>query len=114
MNVPARWASTVARTLPSTNRQSPTTRRDLHCIGARHDLVWPALPSSDIELPGFGGARLRREAPADREEQSALVSEREDPTELGQPPLGTPVVGRACEQLPRLLAEHRARVGAQI
>src|SRR5688572_2472787 len=66
MNDPARWASTGARMLQSTDKQSPATRReDLQCIGARQDLVGPAscrqatsAASSILTRRQYGGAEI--------------------------------------------------------
>src|SRR5207344_880446 len=52
-------------------------------------------------------ARVLR-SPADCEEQPALVPER------AHPALGPPVVRCTCEQIARLIAEHRARVRPQV
>ena len=95
----------------------------------------PALMQSDRAHPNRDGARAIAELigqvsrrcsrrpcsgaralrpPADREEQSALVPERANPAQLSQPALGPPVVGRAREQLARLIPEHGARARPQV
>src|SRR5437667_11673682 len=53
-------------------------------------------------------------APADCEEQPALIPERTNPAQLRQPALGPPVVGRRREQLLRFLAQDGARVCPQV
>ena len=42
------------------------------------------------------------------------MAERTHPAQLRQPALQPPVVDRAREQLPRFIAEHRARVRPQV
>src|SRR5438045_3329147 len=60
--------------------------------------------------------------PSDREEQSALASERSHPAQLRQPALDQPVVRRAREEILRpalsgvegLVFQHRAWIGPQV
>ena len=53
-------------------------------------------------------------APADSDEQSALVPERAHPPELRQPALEPPVVARIGEQLVIIVSEERARIRTHV
>ncbi len=53
-------------------------------------------------------------APADCNEQAALLPERANPSDLREPSLGPPSVGGGREKILRALADERAGVGPNI